>query len=214
MSAQAPFWLPDEDERLTRLRAEGKTAGQIGEIVPGRTLNAIKGRIQLLGLKSLRPRPDAWPPERDELLRQLWCVEGLSKSKIAARMPGLTPNAVIGRVHRLGLSKASRAEATRAQQHVKPPKPIVERRRSRPRNMIRFGSLSIPKSVIPAEMPELEQPSVKGVTLEERRADQCGWPINDGGPYLYCGAERAGHRRYCDRHAWVGVAGPRSRRVA
>ena len=44
-----------------------------------------------------------WSDERVELLVRLW-GEGLSASKIAARLGGITRNAVIGKVHRLGLS--------------------------------------------------------------------------------------------------------------
>ena len=45
----------------------------------------------------------AWTDERVELLKKLW-AEGLSASQIAGRLGGVTRNAVIGKVHRLGLS--------------------------------------------------------------------------------------------------------------
>ena len=44
-----------------------------------------------------------WTDERVELLKNLW-AEGLSASQIAAELGGITRNAVIGKVHRLGLS--------------------------------------------------------------------------------------------------------------
>ena len=44
-----------------------------------------------------------WTDERVELLKKLW-NEGLSASQIAGRLGGVTRNAVIGKVHRLGLS--------------------------------------------------------------------------------------------------------------
>ena len=53
----------------------------------------------------------SWTDERVELLKKLW-TEGLSASQIASRMGGVTRNAVIGKVHRLGLS--GRATPTRA----------------------------------------------------------------------------------------------------
>ena len=43
----------------------------------------------------------AWTDERVELLKTLW-AEGLSASQIANRLGGVTRNAVIGKVHRLG----------------------------------------------------------------------------------------------------------------
>ena len=44
-----------------------------------------------------------WNEERVALLRKLW-TEGLSASQIAKQLGGVTRNAVIGKVHRLGLS--------------------------------------------------------------------------------------------------------------
>ncbi|MEQ1930103.1 MAG: GcrA family cell cycle regulator, partial [Parvularculaceae bacterium] len=45
----------------------------------------------------------AWNDERVELLKKYW-AEGLSASQIASKMGGVTRTAVIGKVHRLGLS--------------------------------------------------------------------------------------------------------------
>jgi GcrA cell cycle regulator len=59
----------------------------------------------------------SWTDEKVELLRKLW-LEGLSASQIANTLSnGITRNAVIGKVHRLGLSgriKASAPTAPRA----------------------------------------------------------------------------------------------------
>jgi len=45
----------------------------------------------------------SWTDERVELLKKMW-AEGQSASNIAKEMGGVTRNAVIGKVHRLGLS--------------------------------------------------------------------------------------------------------------
>src|SRR5437016_4477929 len=45
----------------------------------------------------------SWNDERVETLKRLW-AEGLSASQIATELGGITRNAVIGKVHRLGLS--------------------------------------------------------------------------------------------------------------
>ena len=44
-----------------------------------------------------------WTDERVETLKKLW-LDGLSASQIAKSLGGVTRNAVIGKVHRLGLS--------------------------------------------------------------------------------------------------------------
>jgi GcrA cell cycle regulator len=53
----------------------------------------------------------SWTDERVETLRQMW-VDGKSASQIAKELGGVTRNAVIGMVHRLGLSnRGGNAEA-------------------------------------------------------------------------------------------------------
>ena len=44
-----------------------------------------------------------WSDDRVEQLKSLW-TEGLSASQIARALGGVTRNAVIGKVHRLGLA--------------------------------------------------------------------------------------------------------------
>ena len=53
----------------------------------------------------------SWTDERVELLKKMW-GEGQSASQIAKELGGVTRNAVIGKVHRLGLS--NRATGTAA----------------------------------------------------------------------------------------------------
>lgn len=55
----------------------------------------------------------SWTDERVELLKKMW-GEGQSASQIAKELGGVTRNAVIGKVHRLGLSNRAGAGATPA----------------------------------------------------------------------------------------------------
>lgn len=55
----------------------------------------------------------SWTDERVETLKELW-AEGKSASQIAKEMGGVTRNAVIGKVHRLGLSNRAKAAAAAA----------------------------------------------------------------------------------------------------
>ncbi|WP_097804392.1 GcrA family cell cycle regulator [Pelagimonas varians] len=52
----------------------------------------------------------SWTDERVELLKKMW-GEGQSASQIAKELGGVTRNAVIGKVHRLGLSNRAGATA-------------------------------------------------------------------------------------------------------
>ena len=62
----------------------------------------------------------AWTDERVELLKKLW-AEGLSASQIAREIGDVTRNAVIGKVHRLGLSgRATKTRVDRPRRHRHP----------------------------------------------------------------------------------------------
>ncbi len=62
----------------------------------------------------------SWTDERVELLKKLW-GEGQSASQIAKELGGVTRNAVIGKVHRLGLSnRATGGTATKTEAKAKP----------------------------------------------------------------------------------------------
>ncbi len=54
----------------------------------------------------------SWTDERVETLKRMW-AEGQSASQIAKELGGVTRNAVIGKVHRLGLSKPRRRQGRR-----------------------------------------------------------------------------------------------------
>ena len=60
-----------------------------------------------------------WTEERIEMLKKLWS-EGFSASQIANELGGVTRNAVIGKVHRLGLSGRAKAPMTQSQRPKKP----------------------------------------------------------------------------------------------
>ena len=83
----------------------------------------------------------AWNDERVAILKKMW-LEGNSASEIAKELGNITRNAVIGKVHRLGLSNRdtniskSGANPTKAIKNVKrgrPPKVNQEpKKRGRP----------------------------------------------------------------------------------
>ena len=62
----------------------------------------------------------SWTDERVELLKKMW-GEGQSASQIAKELGGVTRNAVIGKVHRLGLSnRASGGSSSATKAEAKP----------------------------------------------------------------------------------------------
>src|SRR3954453_16165461 len=65
-----------------------------------------------------------WTDERVELLKKLW-RDGLSASQIAKQLGGVTRNAVIGKIHRLGLS--GRSAPSRPSRAPKVSRPRIHR---------------------------------------------------------------------------------------
>ena len=83
----------------------------------------------------------AWSEERVAILKKMW-LEGNSASEIAKELGNITRNAVIGKVHRLGLSNrdtsvsksgSSTTKATKSVKRGRPPKINQEvKKRGRP----------------------------------------------------------------------------------
>ncbi len=136
-----------------------------------------------------------WTEERVAILKKLW-LEGLSASQIAKQLGGVTRNAVIGKVHRLGLS----GRATPSQ----PPRPVFKTPRA-PR--------SPSASLAPRRLaPSTQEPSSPVLYVEEPGsatvltlgAHMCKWPIGDPSSdnFTFCG-RRINDGSYCSEHARV-----------
>ena len=69
--------------------------------------------------------PMSWTDERVEMLKKMWS-EGQSASQIAKELGGVTRNAVIGKVHRLGLSNRTGGEPGAPVEPQPEPEPRVE----------------------------------------------------------------------------------------
>lgn len=67
----------------------------------------------------------SWTDERVELLKKMW-TEGQSASQIAKELGGVTRNAVIGKVHRLGLSNRAGDPVPAPTAPAAKPEPVVE----------------------------------------------------------------------------------------
>ena len=150
----------------------------------------------------------SWNDERVELLKKMW-GEGQSASQIAKELGGVTRNAVIGKVHRLGLSNRSgggggdksETKSKTAARTAKPktaPKPKAapktEPARAEPTP---GGPASRIKPIIPAGQPLPPQPSANEIDPEalakvseiEKKAKKlnlmeltertCKWPVGD-----------------------------------
>jgi GcrA cell cycle regulator len=161
----------------------------------------------------------SWTDERVELLRKLW-LDGLSASQIAAELAnGITRNAVIGKVHRLGLSGRVKAPSTSTPRPRS--KPQGHRPVSRPSagpSMRGNTALAYAPRVqeAPAPKPELEVviPMSERVTIMELREAMCRWPLGDPATpeFRYCGGKSEIGDPYCTYHARIAYQPAQDRR--
>lgn len=130
----------------------------------------------------------SWTDERVETLKKMW-AEGQSASQIAKELGGVTRNAVIGKVHRLGLSNRVGGGKDEAEEEApvvaaKPepvsrpvpeqrpepvaaaPRPAPERPAAAPAAPSNVTPLPIRKAIIPAGQPLPPQPSANEISPE------------------------------------------------
>ena len=170
----------------------------------------------------------SWTDERVELLRRLW-EDGQSASKIAAQLGGVTRNAVIGKVHRLGmggrvkagseapalrkkgaLETLPEADAVVIEAAVEAAEPVVQ--------PIHRPSPEFPlptASVEPVALAVSER-----VTIMDLRESMCRWPMGDPTTpeFRFCGGRAITGLPYCNHHAQIAyqpaAERKRDRRVA
>jgi len=149
-----------------------------------------------------------WTDERVEVLKRLW-LEGLSASQIAKQLGGVTRNAVIGKVHRLGLSgRAAPSQPTRAAYRApRPARPVMAspRRADAPRP-------EATARTAPRPIPYIEQPGT--ATVLTLGAHMCKWPIGDPSTadFTFCGRRAGDEGPYCVEHARVAYQPPQSKK--
>ena len=173
----------------------------------------------------------SWTDERVETLRKLW-LDGKSASQIAAELSnGITRNAVIGKVHRLGLSGRVKAPAPAAPR-PRPSKPqqSVQRTVTSSRTMMSGGGggggpISRGATALAysprAEVMQIEKPAEdvvipmsERVTITDLREAMCRWPLGDPATseFRYCGAKSPVGTPYCSYHARVAYQPVQERR--
>ena len=129
----------------------------------------------------------SWTDERVETLKRMW-ADGQSASQIAKELGGVTRNAVIGKVHRLGLSNRGGNETEEVEVAVvaePAPRPVPEpvavkpapepvraapapQPAPAPQVVMPVNNLPIPlrKPIVPAGQPLPPQPSLNEISPE------------------------------------------------
>ena len=144
-----------------------------------------------------------WTDERVEMLKKLW-ADGLSASQIAGELGGVTRNAVIGKVHRLGLSGRAKSPSSVV------PRPRKVRTASlRPRMRFNGNTALAPQFDMDYE-PEMDPlanivPMGPRVSISQLSEATCRWPFGDptSEEFAYCGSSVKTGAPYCPYHARV-----------
>jgi GcrA cell cycle regulator len=164
----------------------------------------------------------SWTDEKVEQLKQHW-MEGKSASQIATLLgQGLTRNAVIGKVHRLGLAARAKTPST-AGSHPRQPASHAPRRHAAPRAAVAHRAvrgataLAIAPQTLAEPDPEAFEsvvlPMSLRVTIVELKEAMCRWPLGDPASpeFRYCGSH-VSERPYCAYHCGLAYQPAHERR--
>jgi len=151
----------------------------------------------------------SWTEERVAILKKLW-TDGLSASQIALKLGNVSRNAVIGKVHRLGLS--GRATTSRMRS-VRPRARVVAFPSRTPSVQYRsHGNTALKALFLPAPLPapepvldDIEIPMADRVDLLSLKDCMCRWPLGDpqDETFRFCGRRTRNGSSYCEHHARI-----------
>lgn len=136
-----------------------------------------------------------WSDERVERIVQLW-GDGRSASAIAALIGGTTRNAVLGKLHRLGLT-----------QKRSPHRASIETRLRRKAKRTRAAPVVKRRDIImglPAEpLPADDAPPANLIAIGDLEPHHCRWVYGDPkqGNHGFCGQRHVEGLAYCAGHA-------------
>nr|CAE30214.1 conserved unknown protein [Rhodopseudomonas palustris CGA009] len=158
-----------------------------------------------------------WTDERVEQLKKLW-EGGLSASQIAAELGNVTRNAVIGKVHRLGLSGRAKSPTSAAPRPRKA-RPVQQMMRvTRP---VARGNTALAHAFeVEAEPDPIAFDNVvpmnQRLSLLELNEATCHWPVGDPSSpeFFFCGGKSLPGLPYCAHHSRIAYQPVGDRRRA
>jgi GcrA cell cycle regulator len=192
---------------LQRFRASPDIKARAAPAVV-RGLCAVAAERRPLSLRGHSMTLETWTPERVEQLRSC-VVTGLTCSQIAAQI-GVSRNAVIGKLHRLGLS-SGRPPGGAAR--CCPPR-VARPRAPSQRQLLRFmWSNSAPATGSAASLAIVD--SAQPCSLLDLDRGKCRWPLGEpgvgSGDLTFCGNAAPDGISYCAGHARMAYRVPARR---
>ncbi len=156
-----------------------------------------------------------WSDDRVEQLKKLW-EAGLSASQIAAELGNVTRNAVIGKVHRLGLSGRAKTPSSAAPRprKVRPAPQLMRVSRPASRgNTALAQAFEIEVEPDPVLCDNVV-PMSQRLTLLELSEGACHWPVGDPAnpEFFFCGGKSLAGLPYCAHHSRIAYQPAADRR--
>lgn len=161
----------------------------------------------------------SWTEDRVEILRKLW-TDGLSASQIAAELGGVTRNAVIGKVHRLGLSgRAKSSNNTGGRQKRASTRTTASYAKAGRARASANGSTQSAPTPKQQVVVDIAKPTSKLMTLLQLTETTCKWPTGDpqDDDFSFCGTKSRDGDPYCEYHchlAYQPASDRRSKKTA
>src|SRR5664279_317299 len=157
----------------------------------------------------------SWTDDRVEQLKKLW-EAGLSASQIAAELGNITRNAVIGKVHRLGLSGRAKSPSSSAprQRKVRPAQQMMRINRPVSRgNTALAHAFDMEMEPDPIAYDNVV-PMSQRLSLLELNEATCHWPIGDpsSSEFFFCGGKALASLPYCAHHSRIAYQPASDRR--
>jgi GcrA cell cycle regulator len=161
-----------------------------------------------------------WTDDHVEQLKKLW-EAGMSATQISNEMPGFSRNAVIGKVHRLGL--AGRREKQRAAAMKPQRKPFLAQQRGTnlKTSAASLGNAALAEAYSADAYVERDPvgydnvvPMNQRLTLPELTDATCKWPIGDpqNPEFFFCGGRALQGLPYCAHHSRIAYQPASDRR--
>lgn len=163
-----------------------------------------------------------WSYERVERLKSLH-AEGKSAKEIASDIGGVTRNAVLGKIHRLGLSSRVNRRPVHRVEHADKgrrrnggaTKEALKAIRAREKKIAALANQSPITNIVLARARAMgELPACEAVELPQGKITRppvalldlahhhCRWPVEEDGKTKFCGADK--HTgAYCEWHARI-----------
>jgi len=168
--------------------------------------------------------PLQWTEERVAILEQLWRA-GQTATAIGAVI-GASKNAIIGKVHRLGIPQGGKPKEPRLvkERMLRRAAPLSrDERNCRRREQRRQRKLGLQPNVFVREVDFMiaAPPPLPDMLLLETadlQSTSCRWvigdPVNDFHAMRYCGVTAPAGHSFCPHHARIVYARPRQRAAA